>query len=64
VSEYLSLGGAPIWKPVRGVSAAEAMTKKGKRIDMSLSSNHVREQPPFERGVFGGIGTKPESEIA
>jgi DNA-binding SARP family transcriptional activator len=28
-----------------------------------LSSNHVREQPPFEGGVFGGIGTEPKSEI-
>jgi hypothetical protein len=27
-----------------------------------LSSDSVREQPPFSRGVFGGIGIKPKSE--
>jgi len=29
----------------------------------SIASDNIRQQPPFGRGVFGGIETQPKTEV-
>jgi hypothetical protein len=39
------------------------MSGTRERIFRRHRSENVRQQPPFRRGVFGGIGAQPKSEF-
>src|SRR5277367_3555165 len=51
-------------KGCRGLRLAESPLPRGEylRSKQPLSSDSVRQQPPFRRGVFEGIDTTPKSE--